>query len=246
MTKIVLRLRFGFAAIRLHPKSVKFITQNDGTLMNIEIELQRSDIYRLLAVFFYPPDEELFSIKDSLATLQRAIDAVSPQCKPFVEQMQHQFHQLGVDQLKVDNAKLFVGPFELIAAPYGSVYLDSGRRLMGDSTVAVRTFYIHYGLDLGDDFHDLPDHISVELEFMNYLIYKHVEFQQQQNTKEADIFRSTQQEFFNRFLHPFAKQFCERIKTGSDNAFYIALANCLQSFLQTETDYLKQELLFRY
>ena len=77
--------------------------------------------------------------------------------------------------LKVDFAKLFVGPYQLMAAPYGSVYLDDGRTLMGDSTFDVKNRYREEGLDTAKDFKDAPDHITAELEFMYYLVFKEIE-----------------------------------------------------------------------
>ncbi|UTW70898.1 molecular chaperone TorD family protein [Anaerobacillus sp. HL2] len=39
-----------------------------------------------------------------------------------------------VTKLKVDFAKLFVGPFDVLAPPYSSVYLNEGRAVYGEST----------------------------------------------------------------------------------------------------------------
>jgi TorA maturation chaperone TorD len=51
-----------------------------------------------------------------------------------------------------------VGPFLVPAPPYGSVYLEDNRQLMGDSTIDVRRHYLSLGLDLSADFMEaLPD-----------------------------------------------------------------------------------------
>ncbi|HDH01197.1 MAG TPA: molecular chaperone TorD, partial [Nitrospirae bacterium] len=86
--------------------------------------------------------------------------------------MEKSIYNYTEEDLCVEYAKLFVGPFELLAPPYGSVYLDDGGRVMGDSTMRVIEAYQKEGLSGNDDFKDLPDHIAVEMEFMSYLIYK--------------------------------------------------------------------------
>ncbi|MFN2356106.1 MAG: molecular chaperone, partial [Desulfopila sp.] len=81
--------------------------------------------------------------------------------------MEQAIHESRHQDLLVEYARLFVGPFELLAPPYGSVYLETGRRLMGDSTIAVQHMYTNAGLTL--DVQEAPDHIALELEFMHYL-----------------------------------------------------------------------------
>ncbi len=51
-----------------------------------------------------------------------------------------------MEPLKVEFSKLFVGPYKLFAAPYGSVYLDDERKVMGDSTLDVKNRYREAGL----------------------------------------------------------------------------------------------------
>lgn len=70
--------------------------------------------------------------------------------------------------LMIEYARLFVGPYSLIAPPYGSYYLDGGI-VMGETTVAVKQIYELAGVMLNENFKDLPDHIITELEFL-YII----------------------------------------------------------------------------
>ena len=65
-----------------------------------------------------------------------------------------------LEALTIDFARLFVGPYKLLAAPYGSVYLDSGRTTMGDSTLDVKSRYCEAGLNAATNFKEAPDHIA--------------------------------------------------------------------------------------
>ena len=136
------------------------------------------------------------------------------------------------EDLLIDYAKLFVGPYELKAAPYGSIYLDEGRKIMGDSTIEVIKIYKDEGLSIDENFKELPDHIAVELEFMYYLIFKEVEALEKSETDKALNFIKTQELFLDKFLKKWVGPFCDKIKQGTDNEFYSSLADCLSVFIE--------------
>lgn len=62
---------------------------------------------------------------------------------------------------------------QLFLAPPVPVTLNAGRYLdgavMGQATVAIEECYRDAGLDRAGSFHDLPDHVSLQLEFVAYL-----------------------------------------------------------------------------
>ena len=149
--------------------------------------------------------------------------------------MEKAFLEADEEGLTVEYARLFVGPFELKAPPYGSVYLDGERKVMGNSTIEVIKLYEETGLVMDKDFKELPDHIAVELEFMYYLIHKEVEALEKSEKEKALAFGETRLRFFNRFLSPWIPPFCEKIKEATDNQFYIGLADCLSTFITNQT-----------
>jgi TorA maturation chaperone TorD len=132
--------------------------------------LQRGDCFKLMAACFYEPDKQLFIEEKLGEKLEQLLDQLAPNCVPAVRQMKNALKQLEQEQLSIDHAALFVGPFELIAAPYGSVYIEKKRTVMGDSTINVAQFYQDAGLSV--DIKEPPDHIAIELEFLHYLCSK--------------------------------------------------------------------------
>ena len=70
-------------------------------------------------------------------------------------------------ELAVEFCRLFVGPRGHMP-PVESVALGEGR-FWGDSTVAALAFYQSSGVAAPDDFRLLPDHVSVELDFVAML-----------------------------------------------------------------------------
>jgi TorA maturation chaperone TorD len=149
--------------------------------------------------------------------------------------MEETIRKYSNEDLAVEYARLFVGPYELKAPPYGSVYLDGERRVMGNSTMEVIKLHEEAGLVMDKDFKELPDHIAVELEFMYYLIYKEMEALEKLEKDKALAFGEIRNHFFNRFLSPWIPPFCEKIKETTDNNFYIALADCLSIFITHQT-----------
>src|SRR4030043_2079977 len=121
--------------------------------------------------------------------------------------MEETIRKYSNEDLAVEYARLFVGPYELKAPPYGSVYLDGGRRVMGDSTMEVVRIYEKTGLAMDKDFKELPDHIAVELEFMFFLIYKEGEALEKLEKDKALAFREIRNHFFNRFFSPWILPF---------------------------------------
>ena len=112
-------------------------------------ENYRRDSYKLLADCYYLPDEELI---ESLSNLDKSKGSL------FSEIAESASLTSDIDALRIDYSRLFIGPYRLLAPPYGSVYLENTRRIMGNSTLDVRDKYADEGLRL--DIKEDPDHLS--------------------------------------------------------------------------------------
>jgi TorA maturation chaperone TorD len=159
------------------------------------------------------------------------LQKICPEAALFSASMEESILKYSNEDLLVEYARLFVGPFGLQAPPYGSVYLDGGRRVMGDSTMGVSRMYQEEGLSGNDEFRELPDHISVELEFMSFLIFKEIEAMEKLDLGTALEAVEKQNKFLGEFLSRWVEPFCEKIKEGTDNEFYTALAHCTSTFV---------------
>jgi TorA maturation chaperone TorD len=194
-------------------------------------ERMRGDCYQLLASCFYQPQKQLFFEEKVCEKLSSALNHVCPGAAIFSNRMENVLSRYSDEELSVEYAKLFVGPFELKAPPYGSVYIDGDKRVMGDSTMEILKMYRQTGLSIKDDFKDLPDHISVELEFMYFLIYHEIEsFQKSQTEKSLDHLKM-QVRFLNQYLGHWILPFCHHISDGTENEFYHSLSECARRFV---------------
>ena len=131
--------------------------------------------------------------------------------------------------LSRDHVALFLGPFELLAPPYGSVWLEPGRRVMGKTTVEVARLYREAGLEV--DATQPPDHIAIELEFLSYLVSKQAA---SIGRDDAQKWLELQQRFLEDALRPWMVPFCRAIRLHSASPFYSALATVLEVLVSAD------------
>lgn len=193
----------------------------------------REDAYRLLAACFYPPSSELIE-ENCCGTLSAILTSVAPDAAQYAAEAVAAAGKSSLDALAVEHARLFIGPFQLVAPPYGSIYIDDTKTVMGDSTARVAAFYHDCGLHLADDFHELPDHFAVELEFMSFLAFKQRESEVSGDTDEVWRIRSLQREFLDRFLMPWLEPFTAAIINDGEAPFYQAIARCTAAFINAD------------
>jgi putative dimethyl sulfoxide reductase chaperone len=195
----------------------------------INRELSRMEAFRLLRECYFLPNPGL---SDTLNSLELYLANVSAPAANCLRRMRKKTENgLDLEALKIDFAKLFVGPYKLLAAPYGSVYLDDGRTLMGNSTLDVENRYREEGLDTAKDFKDAPDHITAELEFIHYLIFKEIEAISNSDMKTAIGFFQKQKCFLESHLLAWVPEFAGNIIEHARTLFYQNLAKATQAFL---------------
>lgn len=194
--------------------------------------VRRGDTYRLLAACFYEPEKQLFLDENVCKNLVQLLHYFTFEGAEAAEKMQVSLQEYDQQQLSIDHATLFIGPFELIAAPYSSVWLEKRRQVMGDATMNVKRFYEEAGLQT--DVSEPPDHIAIMLECMSYLCRKEAEAISQSAGKDAESYFDLQKRFFIEALSPWMTDFCNAIIKGTDNSFYTNLAIALVQYIKTE------------
>lgn len=193
-------------------------------------ESMRMEAYRLFADCYRPPDA---GIGDVVEGLRRQLLGLGSDASGPVEEitMAGGSEAPGLEILKVDFARLFVGPYSLLAAPYGSIYMEEGRTIMGDSTLDARDFYRDAGVDMDPNFMDAPDHIAVELEFLHLLIFREVEAMRRGDVNDAALRVQEQAAFLARHLGHWVEPFSKSVDKAAETAFYRRLAEATRIFL---------------
>lgn len=184
--------------------------------------------FKLLAACFYEPEKDLFIEEKLCQNLQNLLEGWASGAAKAASDMEFALSNSEQEQLSVAHAELFVGPFELLAAPYGSVYLEKNRQIMGDTTIGVLKCYEDAGLTVGEK--EPPDHIAIELEFMAFLCTREAEARAAGNVAQAQELFSMQSDFYHSFLS-WTPRLCEEMRRATNNPFYRALAKCLARFM---------------
>lgn len=205
-------------------------------------DLARSDAYRLLAACFYEPDREMFLEENLCANLAGLMEELSVPAAESCRRMEQGLRENSGEGLLVDYSALFLGPFGAPAQPYGSVYLDKERQLMGDSTMAVRRIYDEAGVKQETD--GPPDHIAVELEFMSFLGQRIARAIAVPDQAEVADFPAIQARFFNTYLASWAPLLGRAIREHAKLTFYRALGECLPGFITAEQQRLRKAAAF--
>ena len=137
-----------------------------------------------------------------------------------------------LEPVSVAHAKLFLGPFEIAAAPWATFYLDPEQRLMGPATLYASEAYAAAGLGPGKGPRDAADHVTHELEFMYYLAF-------QEATTDDPAWLERQERFWNEHLGRWLPEFAEAIRRADAHPFYQSLADVLLAFCEREDALLK-------
>jgi len=194
-----------------------------------DLEHLRLEAYRLLADGYHRPAP---SLQDGLAKLATCMEQVCSEAGKYIHSMQA--GMVGTGDLEIDYARLFVGPFNLLAPPYGSVYLEGERQVMGVSTADVQKRYQAAGLAVATGFKDAPDHIAAELEFMHFLIFKAMEAANQGDVNGIVTCLLNQQSFLDVHLGAWVHEFAGHVVDHAKTSFYRNLARATEDFIKDD------------
>ena len=194
----------------------------------------RADVARLLAACFYEPGTE-FIEEGLFDALRDAAAGIDPQLAVAAARLGEAFAAAPLEELLVDYTRLFLGPVDTRAKPYGSVWLDDDAPLMGDSTMAVLQHYEDGGFEVDEGFRDLPDHVAVELEFLYVLLFREAEAQLRHDTETLAGLTRMRLRFLAEHLGQWVEPFAAAVAAGAETPYYRDLAELTARFVALET-----------
>lgn len=197
---------------------------------------QRSNIYGFLARIYrqeVTPDL-LQQIKDP-----RFLGVLSELGLQLTEDFFQEAEKKLLEDLAIEYTRLFLGPGRHIS-PHESVHhqKDNAKwgQLWGDSTVEVKKFIETAGFDYKPGYKGLPDHISVELEFMQQVTQRE-EQAWRENDKEGAIYcNKIEKKFIEGHLIQWIPIFCEKVIKEAELPFYREMAALTVSFIEFESE----------
>jgi ferredoxin len=102
---------------------------------------------------------------------------------------------------------------------------------MGEITTHVRRAYAEAGLAISDGSRELPDHVSVELEFMAWLANEEAVASEDSDVDVISFFVERQAAFLQAHLSRWIPDFCHRVVIADESKFYSRAAAVLAAFV---------------
>lgn len=198
------------------------------------VALARADLCRFLSACHYQPSVE-FEEEQMFDSMVEAAARIDPDLAARARALAEAFVEQELQELLIDYTRLFLGPVDALAKPYGSVWLERARELMQDSTMDVRALYRAGGFELAEDFHELPDHVAVELEFLYVLIFRAGHARIAGDAEGARRVEDLKRTFLERHLARWVGAFAEACTAGAQTRFYRELGALTARFVARET-----------
>ncbi len=200
----------------------------------------RSDIYGLLATIY---GQEITSDLLGQIKAPQFLGALSVLEIEGIDGLMQKPEAELLEDLAVEYTRLFLGPGKHIS-PHESVHhqREDGQwgKLWGKSTVEVKKFIEATGLSYTDDYKGLPDHISVEFEFMQLLILAEEQAWMDEDRDKAVACRQVEKKFIEEHLINWIPNFCEKVVQEAELPFYKAVATLTRSFIEFEMEEMKK------
>ncbi|MDA9982294.1 molecular chaperone TorD family protein [Gammaproteobacteria bacterium] len=201
----------------------------------------RSQVYGLLTTVFRAEPSETF-IRDLRGP--RFVGAFSDLGIDLGEEFRTNPEDEIIEELALEFTRLFLGPGRHISA-HESIYTEVDGEvggLWGAKTVQVKKFIETTGLDYESKFTGLPDHISVELEFMRKLAEWEAVKWSDDDSESANYCLTVQKKFIEAHLLKWAPKFCDEVIDKANMPFYRELAKITRDFLEFDYKSINESL----
>ena len=181
----------------------------------------RLDLCRFLAACYCEP-EAAFAEERLFESMQAAAALLDADLSANAHRLADAFEQEDLLALRVDYTRLFLGPVQPLARPYGSSWLNSAPAAEQDPTHEVVDLYRQCGFDLDESLQDLPDHVAVELEFLYLLNFRIREAGAAGAEQAAELTRliALREQFLVQHLAAWIEPFTHAVQAGAECAFY--------------------------
>jgi TorA maturation chaperone TorD len=201
----------------------------------------RSNIYGFLSSLFREEisAERLSQIKDP--AIKEVLSEMGIQYDIFSKKDQDQL----LEDLAVEYTRLFLGPDKHIS-PHEAVHhqRDDGDWGVhwGGSTVDVKKFIETTSLEYKQEYSGMPDHISVELDFMKEAAGREAQALEEKDWEGALYCQKMEKKFIYDHLIKWIPAFCDKIISQAEISFYGDLADVTKDFITLEFEEINESI----
>ena len=202
----------------------------------VEWALARAQVYRLLAHAFFQPDSPLSRIKANghLLAHGRAALATLPGAAPLLKQLDvvsEGLRSTSRRELARQYVALFSHGWEGASLPYETEYTTPHTFQKQTQLADVAGFYRAFGLQWETQGHERPDHLSLELEYMNYLSLKEAHALAQGVEEGVAVCVDAQKAFLRDHLGRWLGVFRRALAGRAYDGLYAELARLIEDYV---------------
>ena len=223
------------------PREWKFMMSAKRHQEQAELAEAQARIYHFVARFCVSaPDDEFIQALMDESVLEAISECLSEDVLLELKALKDGWDDsYDLKKLRQDYWGLFDVPGKRYLAPYESVYRKEGRdrygqptgMLYGPSTAAVIRHYQQAGMQVSQDFLDLPDHIGVELEFVGYLYEQEANAWYANEIDKAWQYQQWREAFLQEHLGVWISALAEKMAEYARTPLYRAAALILRSLI---------------
>ena len=197
---------------------------NTKTQSKLQIErlLARSVLYQMLAFFFRYPEvtRDLSAVKENVSIWRDAVKELfsingGGDVEAALEDLLTAFQTLSIREWRMDYEKNLGHTAHSGVPAYELEYGEAHSKREPQELADIAGFYNAFGLKVSDKLPERGDHVSVECEFLHFLLYKESVALEDGAQDKAEICRDASFRFFSEHLGYWLPTFSKRLSKNS-------------------------------
>jgi DMSO reductase family type II enzyme chaperone len=190
--------------------------------MNADLALRRSQLYGFLSLAVLYPQEAwtddvslVEQIRRQIGDVEAALDLPTMPLAPLQAAHRRAFGAAGSLCYETE---------------YGLPHEFRQAQEMAD----ICGFYRAFGFESGGAYHERPDHLAVELEFMHVLALKEDYALHEDNLEHAEVAIDAQRKFLEDHLGNWISLFAQSLRLNAGDEIYPALSHFMEAFVEAD------------
>ncbi len=165
--------------------------------------LARSAVYRFLSLAFLHPADATAPLRAECAAAVEALAAwpsVGEESRRSAEAIRTRLLTAEGEELRAEYDRIFGHQVSSDCPLYETQYGRGEIFQQAQQLADIAGFYLAFGLEMAEEVHERPDHISLELEFMGALAFREAYARGHHGPAEVDLLRDAQRLFLQDHL----------------------------------------------
>jgi TorA maturation chaperone TorD len=209
--------------------------------------VERKTIYFILALLYDGKIDEAIEFIRENELLQHFVDytdnkLLSTGSSQVIKEIDENQNNNDYKDLIIDDyQRLFVGPNEILAPLWESVYKTKDKLLFGDIELEVRRFYGSAGLNIKGN--ETADYLPLELSFMSRLC----DVNEEGDLENINENLTKQHDFLKEHLLSWIPLWAEDVNQNAETQFWRGFAQLTKGWLENDLDEIEKVIkIYRY